>query len=117
MAASSRHWRPDADSETTTRFLSCWLAMEALEVSRTTDTRPVRRLLAHFGTTADHGMRSVGRCSISGGLAHGELEAAGPAAVVLVEKIAPVLLAGRLLATVDPALREDTLTTATCALV
>jgi hypothetical protein len=117
--ASSWYWRADADPEPTTRFLSWWLAIEALEMPRTTDIRPVRTRLADLlGTTADHWVDPVGRLfGLRSRLVHGELEAAGPAAVVLVEKIARVLLAGRLLGTVDPALREETLSAATLAVV
>lgn len=117
--ASSWYWRADADPEPTTRFLSWWLAIEALEMPRTTDIRPVRKRLADLlGTTADHWVDPVGRLfGLRSRLVHGELDAAGPAAVVLVEKIARVLLAGRLLGAVDPALREETLTAATLPLV
>jgi hypothetical protein len=116
--ASSWYWRADADPEPTTRFLSWWLAIEALEMPRTTDIRPVRARLADLlGTATEHWVDPVGRLfGLRSRLVHGELEAAGPAAVVLVEKIARVLLAGRLLGTIDPALREETLAAAELAL-
>lgn len=116
--ASSWYWRADADPEPTTRFLSWWLAIEALEMPRTTDIRPVRARLADLlGTAIERWDDPVGRLfGLRSRLVHGELEAAGPAAVVLVEKIARVLLAGRLLGTIDPVLREETLAAAELAL-
>lgn len=117
--ASSWYWRADSDPEPTTRFLAWWLAIEALEMPRTSDIRPVRERLADLlGTPTDHWVGPVGRLfRLRSRLVHGELDTAGPAAVVLVEKVARVLLAGRLLGAVDPALREETLTASTLPLL
>ena len=93
------YWRADSDTEPTTRFLSWWFVVEALEMSGASNIRPIRSHLARiFEGTEEIWKQPIGQLSgMRGKIVHGKVWTISSDVENQVRSLAIILLCSHLL--------------------